>query len=691
MIRIKHLLFITLIVFCLSICYFCLSYYREFRKFAENNVGQELYFEEALIKDSIRNKILDMVDISHYIAERTSIKSAVDGYVRPTSVISELEFIKKRAPIVEDVLLADDTGRVIVRITDNSERYFNTTADSRFTEAYKLMKERLDVGQRSDGRVIFVDSQNEVGDEIPSLIYLQPVVMNDMFTGSFEVKGYVIVNVPLIKLVYLTTANVNSSSVVRVSNRFLYDMEGYISRFNTLNILDFDNGLLCVLRVSVSRKSDDIEIGLISSIMSQVKKNIFISSVIAVALIACFLFILHSFGQLFSFISRLEMNDKAYDERFTIWEFNKTAKLLYDMKYTIIMQLRDIERKNRGLLRANNETAEVNRKLADMNATLEKQVQERTLSLQKALELSTNCNNISNVIINQRTLLKDDMRADEIFAIFCSSIREFNLKRNFCFEYKMEGENREKMNSITTIIPQIKIPQGDSFCYDKGFYKFPLTMKEGVGSLTIESHVSSIEIDILTNISVFCREVSSYLDNRALRNRLSFWARTDGLTKLGNRVAYDQQMSYFETCLDSEIGLFLIDVNGLKEMNDNKGHAAGDALLKRVAGKLQSVFDSYDADIFRIGGDEFITILHGKDLNRSGEILKKLAEVQDKPVPKAAETAEIHATFAVGYADSRKTPFQMLYKQADHEMYIQKQAYYEMRHRLFGEIRAPRH
>ena len=123
MIRIKHLLFITLIVFCISICYFCLSYYKEFRKFAETNVGKELYFEEALVNDNLQNKILSMVDVNRYISERATVKSAVDGYADLQRVISELNVMRRHSPIIEDAILLDDTGRVVARATDNPERY----------------------------------------------------------------------------------------------------------------------------------------------------------------------------------------------------------------------------------------------------------------------------------------------------------------------------------------------------------------------------------------------------------------------------------------------------------------------------------------------------------------------------------------------------------------------------------------
>jgi two-component system CheB/CheR fusion protein len=151
-------------------------------------------------------------------------------------------------------------------------------------------------------------------------------------------------------------------------------------------------------------------------------------------------------------------------------------------------------------------------------------------------------------------------------------------------------------------------------------------------------------------------------------------------------------MAFYETSLDNEIGLFLIDVNGLKEMNDKMGHAAGDALLKTVAERLKKVFAKRSASLYRIGGDEFIAILEQDELDNGTAILEELIAAQDDPVAMMNKRSSgIVATFAVGFADSRKVPFEMLYKHADAEMYARKEAYYKMRQEKFGEIRKPRH
>ena len=49
------------------------------------------------------------------------------------------------------------------------------------------------------------------------------------------------------------------------------------------------------------------------------------------------------------------------------------------------------------------------------------------------------------------------------------------------------------------------------------------------------------------------------------------------------------------------------DLNGLKRVNDEKGHNAGDRLLRTASAKLSQVF--CDCDIYRAGGDEFMLIL----------------------------------------------------------------------------------
>ena len=88
-------------------------------------------------------------------------------------------------------------------------------------------------------------------------------------------------------------------------------------------------------------------------------------------------------------------------------------------------------------------------------------------------------------------------------------------------------------------------------------------------------------------------------------------AMTDALTGLGNRRALEQHLA--RTASDAQrtgvpFSVIVIDVDGLKRVNDQAGHDAGDALLKDFARAIDDVIRGSDVGL-RIGGDEFVLIL----------------------------------------------------------------------------------
>lgn len=697
MLKIKYFLIITLTVFCISICYFCLSYYNEFRRFAEENVVKGLYFEQSFVESRINYQFRKALDgtvlasliplLKHSFANK-SVKS------NEKLLQAELDTIQRNTQTIFHNALLNERGELLILSSiDNRSPQISNYWDRKLVKnAVASMIEEVKIkgaDYTGDPRGLVLTDMDE--SENKDIIFIQPVVRK--FKGRLpSLEGFILSEIPFSLLLGNATLSEYSKSIIRITDTPVYEKEKFISRSNILQLRDINGKDLLSICVNIFYPIESIESDILNSILIQVRTNIFISSVIGISLIICFLFILHSFSKLFSYISHIERNKTVFPAKFFIWEFGKTSSLLHRMKETIIQQIKDIENRNKNLEKANAEVEEANHKLARMNNSLEELVNERTISLQNALELSKNCNNISSVIISQRAQFTDSMTSQEIFDIIVKSIRQFNLKRRFKLSYRLEGEPEMSYSSIDGEIRELQRPPEDSYCYENGCYWFPLVLKEGSGCLIISSPNTSVETDILTVISVFCRDISSFLDNHILRKRLSYWARTDGLTKLGNRVAYDQKIAYYDSALDQEYGLFLIDVNGLKETNDKKGHASGDALLTRVADKLHQVFDKYHAELFRIGGDEYTAILDARFLDQAPTIQQELVDVQDDyDAYVKADRIGVCATFAVGFADSRKVPAQMMYKIADREMYLQKQEHYERCFRLYGEIRKPRH
>ena len=86
-------------------------------------------------------------------------------------------------------------------------------------------------------------------------------------------------------------------------------------------------------------------------------------------------------------------------------------------------------------------------------------------------------------------------------------------------------------------------------------------------------------------------------------------AYTDSMTEVQNRNAYEERLKKLRkpNANISRITVIVVDVNGLKEINDSYGHFCGDDAIKTVAKALRDTI-GIKADIYRIGGDEFVCI-----------------------------------------------------------------------------------
>ena len=139
---------------------------------------------------------------------------------------------------------------------------------------------------------------------------------------------------------------------------------------------------------------------------------------------------------------------------------------------------------------------------------------------------------------------------------------------------------------------------------------------------------------------------------------------TDTLTGLGNHRAYENAL---KACSESEgdTGAVFCDLNGLKYVNDNFGHVAGDDYIIRFANILRRVFDQTD-HLYRISGDEFVILLSEP---KAAESDKAIAALK-------AAIAENDRIASLGYACGKSRLILETIKAAEKEMYQDKSKYY---------------
>lgn len=101
---------------------------------------------------------------------------------------------------------------------------------------------------------------------------------------------------------------------------------------------------------------------------------------------------------------------------------------------------------------------------------------------------------------------------------------------------------------------------------------------------------------------------------------ISKLAYSDGLTGLGNRTAYLEQLDAYENSskVIMQLGIVYLDVNNLKAVNDSHGHEFGDELIRGAAKIIEDSFGKFGKS-YRIGGDEFCVLMTGTDLKEKYE------------------------------------------------------------------------
>ncbi len=141
---------------------------------------------------------------------------------------------------------------------------------------------------------------------------------------------------------------------------------------------------------------------------------------------------------------------------------------------------------------------------------------------------------------------------------------------------------------------------------------------------------------------------------------------SDQLTGVMNRNAYERNLSslYAE---GKSATIIAVDVNGLKEANDTEGHAAGDRLIIETAHALANEFGN--ERVFRTGGDEFLVVL--QDYSEK-EVTDDINLVKDY-----LESEHVSSSIGYAYTDSLNSGIVDLIKAADHNMYEEKEHYYE--------------
>lgn len=165
-------------------------------------------------------------------------------------------------------------------------------------------------------------------------------------------------------------------------------------------------------------------------------------------------------------------------------------------------------------------------------------------------------------------------------------------------------------------------------------------------------------------------------DRKKAEAALEYRSTHDILTGLYNRQYFQQEMDKLQNSRRQPVSILVLDMNGLKEINDTQGHAAGDELLIISAEVIRKAFRPDDI-VARIGGDEFVVILPATNKETAQEIVARVKQVIEEYNQKNPDGNPI--SFSVGFSSNETTPnLQDVLREADREMYKHKAKYYSV-------------
>ena len=208
----------------------------------------------------------------------------------------------------------------------------------------------------------------------------------------------------------------------------------------------------------------------------------------------------------------------------------------------------------------------------------------------------------------------------------------------------------------------------------------PLKSQKGmVGAVFLKSYLAHAcytekDKELLRYVSA---QIANAVERIQLHARLQYTSHYDALTDLPNRVLFHDRLEGALARVRRSAGrmsLLYLDLDKFKQVNDDYGHAAGDALLQEVGRRLKRCMRDSDT-VARIGGDEFALLLESPgSAENAAAVAEKVRDVLSLPMDIEGRRLSILPSIGIALYPEHGAGAQQLLKHADNAMYLAKRA-----------------
>ena len=163
----------------------------------------------------------------------------------------------------------------------------------------------------------------------------------------------------------------------------------------------------------------------------------------------------------------------------------------------------------------------------------------------------------------------------------------------------------------------------------------------------------------------YARDISA---RKEKEDKINYLLYHDQLTDLYNHRFFQQELERLDTRRQLPLSIIMVDVNGLKLVNDSYGHRKGDELLQKAAEILKNCVRSEDI-IARWGGDEFVILLPQTDREEAEQVFSRIKQACERTTK---DELPISLGMGIGVKQDAEQNIQEVLKAADDNMYQDK-------------------
>lgn len=615
-----------------------------------------------------------MTDLDRIASDGSVIRSLFMPILTPVSVKKIEEFLGKNTISGSVFLIDKELFPLEVlpswSLTDDLSAYEKFMADIVASpESIADPRPRLFIPPAIDGQP-------------QQLIFVRPILsVSDSIAQPFQVNGLLLVTIPVEKMMTELLMKTGSNhEFIRLLNgeTVIYEQRDR----SAANLYQHRTPIV----IGVDDKSLSIVLGSSAEgVLAQVLFGYRMQAIVALLFIVFMLVVIKLLADKLSHPLRVlsqltsNMSVRNFDgaplppvdtESIRYREFSEVFSLLNKMDSTIREQFKQLH---------------------EANATLEDKVAERTNELEKNLRLLDKQRNSLNSLVQYSieiqlvTSLEEAGRMTLLLAerICNQKVGGYILRseyfpgyqhfdgldepcRDFLKEHAADINDYASLLRIAKDIGWLQIlPIGSSTPSYQGFL------------ITYKSERSEQANEALM---VLCTMLGSAIKQHNLNSKLHRLAHVDSVTRLPNRHYFTSKFneklhSFTASNGSSHFGVFVVDVNGLKFINDHYGHKYGDEMLKVVAEGIKGVARANDT-VARVGGDEFYIILEGAKVDSCERFAERLQAVSST-LSMTIEGQPTAISFSFGFASTDLDSLKNLLALADERMYFQKKNHYK--------------